>query len=859
MGCALVRGRLAMGVVWYRLRADLRVRWRTLVLIVVLVGIGGGVALTAFAGARRTAAAVPQMLAYSRPDDGSVAFGKFFCPPPRVAGPAGRSLAPLPAAARVLRLPEVAAFMRTPYLFFSASASGADVGSVNVTASADVQGYRAIDRPLMAAGRFPDPRRPFDAAINGLAAERLHLGVGSRLTLYAYSQAQLTKCDLAGGAGNLPAPAGPRFTVRVVGIARLPSDVSAVAPLAAAQNVDYDGQGQVYLTPAFLPRYAAAQGIPVQDVSSMNAYFVRVHGGPAGWNAFAAAAARLDPTAQLSAGGGDALQVPAASAEQGTHLAAVALLLFGALAGLVTLMLAGQALARQVLLEEADLTILAGLGMSGPQIVAMVALRAALTAAAGGGLAVAAAVAASPLMPVGLARQAEISPGISVDAVVLTAGFLATVTLLAAAAALPAWRVVRRGAGRRGEDTSPPGAPRLGGWLAELPLPLTTVLGVRFGLARGRGRTAVPVGTALAGATVAVIAVTAALTFGASLDALVASPWQQGWNWDVLVGNPNTVTDPAGHIVPRLAADPLVGSYSALVNLNGGLTVDGAAVGNVLVFDPLKGAVFPPLLDGRPPRTPGEIVLGSSTLRQIGRRVGQTVQLRTPAGATTMRVVGRMIVPSFGDILTNGLGQGAWVPDSYFQRLKAKAARRPDVPPLFYQLFAVRYAPGVPDAKAFTRLQHDFGPTVLRHIPGANIVNLQSVDRLPLILAGLAAFIGAAAVGNTMTVFVRRRRRDLAILKTLGFRKRQIAATVAWQATSFMLAALALGLPLGVAAGRWAWDLAATQLQSAAPPAVPALAIALIIPAALLAGNALAAMPARRAARTAPAILLRQE
>jgi ABC-type antimicrobial peptide transport system permease subunit len=82
---------------------------------------------------------------------------------------------------------------------------------------------------------------------------------------------------------------------------------------------------------------------------------------------------------------------------------------------------------------------------------------------------------------------------------------------------------------------------------------------------------------------------------------------------------------------------------------------------------------------------------------------------------------------------------------------------------------------------------------------------------------------------------------------------------VAWQATSFMLAALALGLPLGVAAGRWAWYLAAAQLESAAPAVVPALTIAVIVPAALLAANALAALPARTAARTAPATALRQE
>jgi hypothetical protein len=329
----------------------------------------------------------------------------------------------------------------------------------------------------------------------------------------------------------------------------------------------------------------------------------------------------------------------------------------------------------------------------------------------------------------------------------------------------------------------------------------------------------------------------------------------------VLVGNPNAETDPAAQIVPRLAADPQVGSYSAMTDLQGGATVDGTAVGTTFVFDSLKGAVFPPLLEGRPPRTLGEIVLGGSTLRQIGRQVGQTVRLGTPAGTNTMRVVGRMIVPSVGDVLTNGLGQGAWVSASYFRWLNAKAARLHlgNAPPPFYQLFAVRYAPGVQPAEAFARLQHDFGPTVLRQLPAESVVNLQSVGGLPLVLAGLAAVLGAAAIGNTMTIFVRRRRRDLAILKTLGFRRQQVAATVAWQAASFMLVALAIGLPLGVAAGRWAWDLTATQLQSAAPPAVPVLAIALVVPAALLAGNALAAGPAHSAARTVPAISLRQE
>ena len=850
-----------MGVVWYRLRAGLRTRWRALALLAVLIGLGGGVVLTAVAGARRTSEAVPQMLAYSRPDDGDVVFGNY-CPPPSVSGRAARSLAPQPAAARMLRLPQVAAFAREPFVFLAAGRSGPGLVSLNVNAFADTAGFRAIDRPLVVAGQLPGPGRPFDAAVDEIAAQQLHLGVGSRLTLYGYTQKQVQTCAMSGAAGLPPAPAGPRFTVRVSGIIRFPTDVDALAPLVAPQVVAYEREGDVYLTRAFLPRYAAALGVPVQDLAGMNEYYVRVRGGLAGWQAFSAAATRLDRGATVqvvgAGGGGSRQQVAAASAERAAALTSVALLLFGAFAAFVTLLLVGQAIARQVLLEEADLAILAGLGMSQAQMVGLEVARAVLTGVAGGFLAVAVAVAASPLMPVGLARQAEIYPGFSVDVPVLAAGFAAIVLLVAAAAVMPAWRA-SRGPRPHGDRAGRPDPPRLAGSLARWPLPLATVLGVRFGLERGRGRTAVPTGTALAGAVVAVLAVTAALTFGASLDALVTSPWQQGWNWDVLVGNPNTATDPAGYVVPRLAGDRLLGSYSALTDLNAGFAVDGRAVGTVLVFDPLKGAVFPPLLDGHPPRGRGEIVLGDSTLSQIGRHVGQTVTVWTPAGTTTMRIVGRMIVPSIADLFTNGLGEGAWVPVRYFQRLKAKLAGRPNEPPFFYQLYAVRYAPGVPPARALARLRRDFGATVLRQVPGENIVNLQSVGRFPLVLAALAACLGAIALSNTMTVFVRRRRRDLAILKALGFSKRQNAATVAWQATSFMLAALALGLPLGVAAGRWAWYLAAAQLESAAPPVVPVAVIALIVPAALLAGNALAALPARAAVRTGPGVVLRQE
>ena len=43
-----------MGAVWLRLRAELRRQWRGMLALAVRLGVIGGIALTAAAGARRT-------------------------------------------------------------------------------------------------------------------------------------------------------------------------------------------------------------------------------------------------------------------------------------------------------------------------------------------------------------------------------------------------------------------------------------------------------------------------------------------------------------------------------------------------------------------------------------------------------------------------------------------------------------------------------------------------------------------------------------------------------------------------------------------------------------------------------------
>ena len=141
----------------------------------------------------------------------------------------------------------------------------------------------------------------------------------------------------------------------------------------------------------------------------------------------------------------------------------------------------------------------------------------------------------------------------------------------------------------------------------------------------------------------------------------------------------------------------------------------------------------------------------------------------------------------------------------------------------------------------------------------AEIVNYQYSGDTPALLAvGLAA--GAvAALGLTLAASVRRRRRDLAILKTLGLTSRQLAVTISWQASVSAVVGIVIGLPIGIALGRWLWDLFARDIYAVPRPTVPAADLVLVAGAAFVLANAVAAWPGRMAASTPIAVALRSE
>ena len=801
---------------------EIRVRWPGWVALALLAGLAGGVVLTAAAGARRTDSAYPRFLTVSKASDVLVS------PAGNGAGGYDKALARLPGAAAVAPVVGLQALPPGP--------GGKLDGGAVVMAPLDGRVGRTLEIPKMLAGRQPRPNRPDEVMINEIGAQALHVRVGSRLEMGAVA-----------GSGSGPVR---RLSERVVGIMVQRGSVVPVTQLDAVPSI----VASEALFRELGPGYLAFDGayVKLRPGTTVSEFSNRAQALASKYPATGGQVFVADLAAQ------------AAAVERSIRPQAVALGLFALVLAVTALLVVGQAASRQLLAASRDNGALAALGMTRGQLLAAGLIEVAVAVAAGAALACGVAVAASPLMPIGPARTAEPDPGLSVDVPVLAVGFAATVILLLARVAWPAWRLAsaRHAAGR--DAAGAPGRrSQAAERLARAGAPVSAVTGLRLAFDPGQGRTAVPVRSALAGLVLSVAAVAAAVTFGANLLHLVHTPRLYGQTWDA------EVDLGFGGFTPqqfeRLTAH-VPGLSGWTYGVHGTVTI-GNTVIPAIGLAPGRGPMASPtLLSGRLPHSAREIVLGTSVLRQIGKSIGQSVPV-APAGspAAPAAIVGRAIFPYFGQggYTTTDLGEGAVVTPAALMPQSSAAAAGSG-----YNFALLKFAPGprhAADIAAFGRAMARYCATVQQPTcvitdqrpNGAS--NYARIDATPEVLAGVLAVLGLAVLAQFAMSSARRRRREFAILKTLGLLRRQLAAIAAWQVTALTALALLAGLPLGVAVGHWAWALFADEVGLSTDAITPVTVVLLMVPAAILAAIAVTLPAGRHSARLSPAAALRSE
>ena len=810
----------------------------------------------AIAGARRTLSAFPTYLAAT---DSSNLQANIWNLQETLSGPATANI-----AKRLSRLSGVQHVASAPTMIVvplgangkpPATASAIYGSTINIVGSAGGM-YFHQDRVSVSQGRLANPRRANEMNATTLAARVMHWRVGETIDFGAYTPRQVQSPTFTPSATD----ALSQFSVKLVGLIVFTKEV-------AHDDVDRYPT-DVLLTPALTRRLTTSETLPLygvllrhgnRDVAKVEREII--HSIPKG-------TVYSFHVTSIVAG-----QVQRASKPE-----AFALGVFGTIAGLATLLLAGLIISRRLWEEADNLNVLRALGAD-PLTVTLdvtLGLFGSLIVGAVGALGV--AVLLSPLTLIGPIRQLEPSPGFIVDWTVLAAGFAALVVGLGALTVALAYRKVTRassqvqGPAERGSRLV--SATGVGG------LPVVATVGVRFALQHGHGRAAVPVRSVLVGAVTAVVVVVATVTFGSSLSTLNANPALYGWNWNY------AITSPQGGSVPPivdqlLRQNPDVAAWAGF-NF-GDVEIDGQTVPEL--DGSTNAALSPPILSGHALEAKNQIVVGAATLAALHKKVGDTVYFSygSPQNApiyiarTPLVVVGTATFPAVGTSGTfhPSMGIGVLFASSIGSSAFHKAIASPDKNLNGPSIEFIRLRRGVSPVAALASLRRISAAAnkVLNNDPRAlgsttfvegvqrpaEIAAYQSAGATPGLLAlGLVAGV-VVAFGLSLASSVRRRRRELALLKSLGFTRRQLAAAVSWQASVTATIGVAAGVPLGIALGRWLWILFAREIYTVPEPSVPVLQVVLIAVGAMLVANLVAAIPGRSAALTPASLVLRAE
>ncbi|MGB9112457.1 MAG: FtsX-like permease family protein [Acidimicrobiales bacterium] len=846
---------------WYRFRTTFRRRVGGYVVLVLVVGLIGGVAIGVITGARRTQSALPTSLATSHASD--LQFSTYIggCRNPATclySAKFTREIERLPhvrhVAGNVQMLLAPVGKNGKPYLPYAFANN-----VVNTIGSFGGE-YFTQDRVIADEGRVPNPASSNEFAVTAETARILGWHVGETIPLAAYTFA-------AAFSSNTPLPSSPpaaRFKMKLVGI---------VAFDDAVVHDEVDRYPTfALLTPVVSRLLISSKAAGFAD------YALVLDGGSKNVPVVERELIGLLPkgsTYQFHV-----TSVVEGQVERATEPVSIALAAFGVIAALAALLIASQAIGRAIRSNRRDLEILRACGADRVMITADSFFGLFGAILIGAFLALAVGLALTPLFPIGAVRQVDPSPGIDVDWTVLGSGFGVAMFLLSVIALLYAAASIRRGSApdplARMQNSS-----AIVDRAARTGLPPAAIAGIRFAVARGHGRDSVPVGSAFLGASLAVLVLVTTVTFGDGLSTLVSHPKLYGWNWNYAIEEVGSGNVPGALSDRLLRQDRYVASWTEFGFANP--QIDGLTVPAMLTNS--RTPISPPILSGHGLQNVHQIVLGGATLSQLHKRVGDwvVVSYGTPKDApayvppTRVRIVGTATFPAIGDsgTLHPSMGAGALILEDIapltFRRYSASKDPLQNGEPIV----VIRLHEGTPPRAALASLQHiaeriskavqtdpnSGGGTfeVLSVQQPAEIVNYKTMGSTPALLASGLAVAAAFALGLTLFASVRRRRRDLALLKTLGFVRRQLSAAVLWQASIAAAVGVVIGVPLGVIVGRTLWGVFAREIYAVPRPTVPVVPIVLVAIGAIVLANVVAYLPGQFASRTATAPSLRAE
>ncbi len=838
------------------LRRELRRRAVALAGLALTVALGGGVTIGSLVAAHRTDRAYPDYVRRAQV-------------PELVINP---SLITKAADAAMRRLPGTTNVHSDALLQASVTRTRpaplreilSTDPSLQVRGSTDGR-YEAIDRPVLTEGRFArgdhevfvtdDYRRDLEAAVG----RRLRVGDTIKM---AFWWGLLADAGLP--LNKVVKPIGVE-SLRVAGFGRLsdeilPDELYPRQRLVVSADVAARYTCLADLRADMTKQEAEEAGFP-QDCASQYRYYAMQlrhdRGAKAAVRrAFNSETKRLTPQIPRSLRdlGVSYYYVSQERSDvdhavrQVTRPTVAALIVFGLAAGAATLTVVALAISRILRRNETAQQILHAMGATRLERTVIGAGPSLVATAIGLVAAVPVAFVTSLVGPLGSVRAVISSPSFGLPGRVVWPAVVLIGLALVAITGVLAWSAAARASRppeRRERRT------RVSGRLVRSGRP-ATAHGVRAAIStrRSDGGTAV-----LAGCVVAVASLGAALVFGTNLTALVREPSRYGWPWDVAVINGGGYGDTnPRQVAASLNGNPAVEDHG-LFAFDSSTTVAGKPVPAIYGFRS-NGGMQLPLVKGRNPSRPGEAVIGSTTAHELNVSLGDRVRIESPVGLRAVKVVGMAVLPSLGPFIAARTGPGTGV--------AVLVDLDPADPHNQYpaSLTAIHLRSGT-DAKAFLRgLKPRFQrwdvngapptATLASPVRPPEIVNADSMRVAPLVLGGLLGLGLMIGLALSIGVSVRDRRRELAILRALGFSRRDLRATVAWQALATITVGLVVGLPLGVVAGRLAWKTFSGQLGVSPRADIPLVWLVVVLFAAVVLALLAAAPPARAAARVAP-------